>query len=134
MATLAFGQKRKEKAALNDTVQSISRANETAATGDYSAALSCYDEAIRSLQSESYRQWLANGVIPEAVWNDYMAAARLGKVRAVAALDPRKTVFELAEKMLFDVFAIKPDWIEPTEFLAGLADRGSHAEIWVGAD
>src|SRR6185436_20669372 len=121
MATLAFGQKRKAKAALNNAVQAITKAGAVFATGDHSGALSGYDEAIQMLQSEDYRPWLANGLIPEAVWKDHLASARFGKVRAVAALDPRKTVFEQAEKMLFDVFAAKPDWSEPTEFLANLA-------------
>ena len=121
MATLAFGQKRKAKAALNNAVQAISKAGAIFATGDHAGALSGYDEAIQMLQSEDYRPWLASGLISEAVWKDHLAVARLGKVRAVAALDPRKTVFEQAEKMLFDVFAAKPDWSEPTEFLANLA-------------
>jgi tetratricopeptide (TPR) repeat protein len=127
MATLVFGQKRKARAALNNALQVITKANETAAIGDHTLALSRYDEAIKMLQDESYQQWLASGLIQQSVWNDHLASARLGRVRAVVALDPRKTVFEQAEKMLFDVFAIKPDWHEPAEFLAGLAVARGYA-------
>ena len=121
MPTLTFGQRRRAKAALNSASQAIARAHNTALAGDYGAALSRYDEAIEMLQSDSYRQWLTGGVIEESEWHDQLALAQLGKVRAVAALDPRKSVFEQAEKMLNEVLAAKPDWSEPTEFLAGLA-------------
>jgi tetratricopeptide (TPR) repeat protein len=121
MASLILGQKRKAKAALDSAIQTISLAGQTAASGDYNTALSHYNQAIELLQSDAYRHWLQTGLIPQSVWTEQLAAARLGKVRSVAALDPRKVVFEQAERMLDDVFALRPDWPEPNEFMASLA-------------
>lgn len=124
--TIILGQRRKAKAALERIVATITQAHSVALAGNYQGALSLYDEIIKTLQSEAYIQWRANNYLPQKEWTDRMASALLGRIKMFAGMDTRPTFYEQAEKMIFDVFALKPKWAEANEFMADLALSRGH--------
>ena len=121
MPVLFSGQKRKAKAAIEEARGATAAAAQLLALGQFDAARARYDETLRTLKSDACRQWMTGGLIEEAVWSDLMAAALLGRIRAVTGMDGRGAAFKKAELMMADVFALKPDWAEAHDYLAGLA-------------
>ena len=134
MARFFLGQKSKAKAALEQLRDAVVAANQLLVPGKFDGALAQFDEIIQTLKSNAYKQWLENGLIEDAVWTDHMAAALLGRIRALLGIYGRSIAFNKAETMMFDVYALKPDWPEASEYLAGLAvSRGDlqTAKIYV---
>ncbi len=123
---IILGQRRKAKAALERIIASITHAHSIALAGNHQSALSLYDEIIKTLQSEAYQQWRVNNYLPQKEWTDRMASAMLGRIKMFAGLDTRPVFYEQAEKMIFDVFALKPNWTEANEFMADLALSRGH--------
>jgi tetratricopeptide (TPR) repeat protein len=121
MARFFLGQKSKAKAALEQLRDALVSANQLLMPGKFDSALAHFDEIIQTLKSNAYKQWLENGLIEDALWTDQMAAALLGRIRALLGLYGRSIAFNKAETMMFDVYALKPDWAEASEYLAGLA-------------
>jgi Flp pilus assembly protein TadD len=123
---IILGQRRKAKAALERIIASITHAHSVALAGNHQSAISLYDEIIKTLQSEAYQQWRINNYLPQKEWTDRMASAMLGRIKMFAGLDTRPVFYEQAERMIFDVFAIKPNWTEANEFMADLALSRGH--------
>ncbi len=121
MALLFSGQKRKSKAALEAVRGAALSAGQLLTLGEFEAARERYDDILRTLKSDDCRQWVSGGLIQEPVWTELTAAALLGRIRAVSSLDGRSAAFKKAEQMMAEVFALKPDWPEAHDYLAGLA-------------
>ncbi|MEW6128766.1 MAG: hypothetical protein AB1757_17130 [Acidobacteriota bacterium] len=118
---ILLGQRRKAQAALERLDAALAEAHGVGLLGNHQEALSLYEAIIKTLQSDAYRQWRTNNYLPQKEWTDRMASAMLGKIKMSAGIDTRATFFEQAEKLIFDVFALKPNWIEASEFMADLA-------------
>lgn len=118
---ILLGQRRKAQAALEKLGAALTEAHRVGLSGNYQEALSLYEEIIKTLQSDAYRQWRTNNYLPQKEWSDRMAAAMLGRIRMSAGIDTRPAFFEQAERLIFDVFALKPNWIDANEFMADLA-------------
>jgi tetratricopeptide (TPR) repeat protein len=121
MARFFLGQKNKAKAALEQFRETILSANQQINSGKFDAALITFDEIIETLKSNSYQQWQENHLIEVNFGNEQMAGALLGRIRALLGTHGRKIAFKQAETMMFDVYALKPDWIDASEYLANLA-------------
>jgi tetratricopeptide (TPR) repeat protein len=121
MARFFLGQKSKAKAALEQLRDAVLSANQLLVPGKFDTALAQFDEILQTLKSNTYKQWLENGLVEDAVWTDHLAAALLGRIRALLGVYGRGIEFNKAETMMFDVYALKPDWSEASEYLAGLA-------------
>jgi Flp pilus assembly protein TadD len=123
---IILGQKRKAKAALDRVVEGLTQAQGVALSGNYQGALSLYDDIIKTLQSDAYQQWRLNNYMPQKEWTDCLSTALLGKIKMGAGIDTRPTFFEQAEKMILDVFTLKPNWAEANDFMAELALTRGH--------
>lgn len=121
MARFFLGQKNKAKAALEQFRETILSANQHITSGKFDAALLNFDEIIETLKSNVHQQWQENRLIEPNFLNEQMAGALLGRIRALVGTHGRKITFKQAETMMFDVYALKPDWIEASEYLANLA-------------
>jgi tetratricopeptide (TPR) repeat protein len=134
MARFFLGQKNKAKAAFEQFRETILSANQNINSGKFDAALVSFDEIIETLKSNSYHQWQENRLIEANFGNEQMAGALLGRIRALVGTHGRKIAFRQAETMMFDVYALKPDWLEASEYLANLAiSRGemSSGKIYI---
>jgi tetratricopeptide (TPR) repeat protein len=134
MARFFLGQKNKAKAAFEQFRETILSANQNIHSGKFDAALVSFDEVIETLKSNTYQQWQENRLIEANFGNDQMAVALLGRIRALVGTHGRKIAFKQAETMMFDVYALKPDWLEASEYLANLAiSRGemSSGKIYI---
>ena len=121
MPLLVVGQKRKGLTAFKTAVKTISDALNRADSGDHNAALAGYNEALELLRSDLCRQALSSDLIADRDWTDHVVEASFGRVKSVVALDRRNVVFDQAEKLMFDVFALRPDLAAAHEFMADLA-------------
>jgi tetratricopeptide (TPR) repeat protein len=131
MPLLVVGQKRKGLTAFKNAIKCVTAAEQQAAAGDNGGAILSYNQALDLLRSDLCRQALEAEVIVDREWSDCVVTATFGKVRAVVAIDRRSVVFEQADKMMFDVFALRPDSLPAHEFMADLAlARGYTQNAW----
>jgi Flp pilus assembly protein TadD len=134
MARFFLGQKSKAKAAFEQFRETVLSANQHISSRKFDTALMQFEEIIETLKSNVYQQWLDNRLIEGSFWNEQMAGALLGRIRALMGTHGSKITFTQAETMMFDVFAVKPDSLDGSEYLASLAiSRGelSSAKLYV---
>jgi tetratricopeptide (TPR) repeat protein len=121
MMRLFTGQKRKAQEAFEQLRDTLQTTNQLVTQGEFNQALTNYDESLKTLNSETIQQWMASGLIAPAAWTDQLATALLGRIRAQVGASGRSASFKKAETSMFDVYQLKPDWMEASEYLASLA-------------